>query len=78
MPVLGAALSSDGQRLYIFVPLCKHSLADVLRFCPAALGGPDALRLVLYQLLQGLKVLHMHSYAHGSINLQHICITETR
>ena len=49
MPVLGAWRSGDGRCLHVAFPKPAASLADLLRFDPAALGPDGAVRLLLYQ-----------------------------
>jgi hypothetical protein len=52
LQALGAWQSSDGERLYVLFPKPAASLADMLRFDPAALGSDEAARLLLYQACQ--------------------------
>ena len=61
LPVLGAWRSSDGRRLYVAFPKPDASLADLLRFDPAALSSDGAVRLLLYQARMLLVLPGQHA-----------------
>ena len=77
-PILGVFKSQDMRRLYVFHPLPEHSLADVLRFCPKALGDLLSLRLVVFQLLQAVQALHSTGVMHGSISPANVFVSTDR
>ena len=66
------------HRLYVFHPFPQHSLADLLRFCPQALGNLLSLRLVVFQLLQAVQALHAMGITHGSISPAHVFVSTDR
>lgn len=49
-PALGAFLAPGGGRLYLAARRAPYTLGALLRFSPAALGGDDARRLLLWQV----------------------------
>ncbi|KAL3677663.1 hypothetical protein R1sor_020619 [Riccia sorocarpa] len=74
-PVMGAF---QGEKvLYLVYRTAPYTLKSLLHFSPAALGGENSVRLIIFQILSGLDYCHKRGLTHGDLRPSNVLLTET-
>jgi serine/threonine protein kinase len=73
----GKQTGSDGRTMNLFLVFehVDQDLAQYLADCPPPGLGPDMIKRISYQLLQGVDFLHSHRIVHRDLKPQNVLIT---
>jgi serine/threonine protein kinase len=68
----------DDSYVYVIMPCCEHSLADLIPWQEPGAESEENARTVFSQILENIRYLHRHGVCHGNISVHSFMIYQGR